>query len=330
MSDTEPETAMPAVHATKPPARTLVGRIAADIIALPWDKVLAALMSGLLLYVGAARIFLLTDAVNQVKLDTMALQNKLHGEMSALQSTLNQKIHQLHLEQASLEERILKQLRTDLRLIRSRLDDEQLERHSLDKRVAVAEIRTNLMAMERQKRVDDGAYSLEAPPDYEAIVMRASEAAAAAANAAAVKAGQTRAAELRSELSGKLAQIEATVENSLGQAQDMIEVLATQVGSIKQTLTEADSSHLKLPSGQEQATELLSTAAVDVAPVAEASTDEEAVVEQWEDVEGQPQQLADALARLEQMKQEYEQLKQQLHVKKGGVTELTGEQKSEL
>ena len=48
--------------------QTLFGKICNDFLRMPWDKILAGLITGLIIYIGAARLFILQDKLFEAKI----------------------------------------------------------------------------------------------------------------------------------------------------------------------------------------------------------------------------------------------------------------------
>lgn len=76
-----------------------------DFVDLPWDKVLAAMISGLLITVGAARMFHLTEEVQKNKVEMAKLHKDISHEIHTAKMSMDTSVHMVQLELKNTEER---------------------------------------------------------------------------------------------------------------------------------------------------------------------------------------------------------------------------------
>ena len=87
---------------------TFVGRVCNDFFNLPWDKIVAGLITGLIIYIGAARLFYLQDKVFETKLEIEKLRLAFSDDMNNLNSKMDAEYSRLNIELVTIEARLYK------------------------------------------------------------------------------------------------------------------------------------------------------------------------------------------------------------------------------
>ena len=96
---------------------TFVGRVCNDFLNMPWDKIVAGLITGLLIYIGAARLFIIQDKLHDANIKLEQLRLEFSEKNSNTEARLNFRIESTLIEISSIEIRINKNLRLEIKTL---------------------------------------------------------------------------------------------------------------------------------------------------------------------------------------------------------------------
>lgn len=133
------------LHKDKIKYQTLFGKICNDFLKMPWDKILAGLITGLIIYIGAARLFILQDKLFEAKINIERLRSSFQQDINQLESKIESYYSATQVEFINLESKITKIIWSELRNIETRLNIDlnrnNLFEHDLDKRISILEVK---------------------------------------------------------------------------------------------------------------------------------------------------------------------------------------------
>ena len=95
--------------------KTLIGKVCNDFLEMPWDKILAGLITGLLIYIGAARLFIIQDKVYDTNIKIEKLKNDILNTNKEIEKALYSRIDSILLELNHLEMRMNKNIRAEFK-----------------------------------------------------------------------------------------------------------------------------------------------------------------------------------------------------------------------
>ena len=120
-------------------SKTFIGKVCNDFFNMPWDKIVAGLITGLLIYIGAARLFIIQDKLYDTNLKIGQQKLELSEKYSDIEYRLNSRIESLLLETNSIEIRINKNIRLEFKTLDRYIDDIKDKMNDLDKRISIIE-----------------------------------------------------------------------------------------------------------------------------------------------------------------------------------------------
>ena len=129
--------------------KTLIGKVCNDFLEMPWDKILAGLITGLLIYIGAARLFIIQDKVYDTNIKIEKLKNDILNTNKEIEKALYSRIDSILLELNHLEMRMNKNIRTEFKTSYRIIDDIKDKINELDIRISIIE--TKLLSSHIQK-----------------------------------------------------------------------------------------------------------------------------------------------------------------------------------
>jgi len=118
---------------------SFVGRVCSDFLMMPWDKIVAGLITGLLIYIGAARLFIIQDNLYDTNLKVEQIKLEFSKQNSITHSQLNSRIDSLLLDINSIELRINRNIKTELKSFDRMIEDLKDKINDQDKRITVIE-----------------------------------------------------------------------------------------------------------------------------------------------------------------------------------------------
>lgn len=140
---------------------TFVGRVCNDFLNLPWDKIVAGLITGLIIYIGAARLFYLQDKVFETKLELEKLRLSLSDDINNVNSKLDFEYGRLNVELITLDGRIYKFIKSEINDLQDELElDIEKNRdniHNINVKLSILEIKNNQYQIQKDiiKSIDN-------------------------------------------------------------------------------------------------------------------------------------------------------------------------------
>ena len=126
---------------------TFVGRVCNDFLSLPWDKIVAGLITGLIIYIGAARLFYLQDKVFETKLELEKLKLSFSDDINNINSKIDFEYGRLNVELITLDGRIYKFIKSEINDLQDELElDIEKNRdniHNINVKLSILEIKNN-------------------------------------------------------------------------------------------------------------------------------------------------------------------------------------------
>ena len=146
---------------------TFVGRVCNDFLNLPWDKIVAGLITGLIIYIGAARLFYLQDKVFETKLEMEKLRLAFSDDINNLNSKMDSEYGRLNIELVTLEARLYTLIKTEIRDLQDNLeldiDRNRDNIHNINVKLSILEIK-NCHSIP-QIQYNDDIQGIENQPD---------------------------------------------------------------------------------------------------------------------------------------------------------------------
>tara|TARA_B100001029_G_C15033385_1_gene438530 strand:+ start:694 stop:1191 length:498 start_codon:yes stop_codon:yes gene_type:complete len=126
---------------------TFVGRVCDDFLNLPWDKIVAGLITGLIIYIGAARLFYLQDKVFETKLELGKLRLSLNDDINNLNSKIDFEYGRLNIELITLDGKLYKFIKSEINDLQDELEFD-IEKnkdsiHNINIKLSILEIKNN-------------------------------------------------------------------------------------------------------------------------------------------------------------------------------------------
>ena len=147
---------------------TFVGRVCNDFFNLPWDKIVAGLITGLIIYIGAARLFYLQDKVFETQLGMEKLRLSFSDDMNTLNSKMDAEYSRLNIELVTLEARLYKLIKSEVRELQDNLeldiDRNRDNIHNINVKLSILEIKNFQYTPQIQYNEDD-IQGIENQPD---------------------------------------------------------------------------------------------------------------------------------------------------------------------
>ena len=139
---------------------TFVGRVCNDFLSLPWDKIVAGLITGLIIYIGAARLFYLQDKVFETKLELEKLKLSFSDDINNINSKLDFEYGRLNVELITLDGRIYKFIKSEINDLQDELElDIEKNRdniHNINIKLSILEIKNNQYQIQKEiKSIDN-------------------------------------------------------------------------------------------------------------------------------------------------------------------------------
>ena len=147
---------------------TFVGRVCNDFFNLPWDKIVAGLITGLIIYIGAARLFYLQDKVFETKLEIEKLRLAFSDDMNNLNSKMDAEYSRLNIELVTIEARLYKLIKSEVRELQDNLEldiDRNRENiHNINVKLSILEIKNCKSIPQIQYNNNDEIQNIENQP----------------------------------------------------------------------------------------------------------------------------------------------------------------------
>ena len=125
--------------------KTIIGRVCDDVLNMPWDKILAGLITGLIIYIGAARLFYLQDKVFETQLELEKLRLSFNNEISLLHNKVDTGIGKISIDLVTLESKLTRLIRIEIKNLEDDLeiciDKNRDSIHDIDKRLSITEVK---------------------------------------------------------------------------------------------------------------------------------------------------------------------------------------------
>ena len=140
---------------------TFVGRVCDDFLNLPWDKIVAGLITGLIIYIGAARLFYLQDKVFETKLELEKLRLSLNDDINNLNSKIDFEYGRLNIELITLDGKLYKFIKSEMNDLQDELEFD-IEKnkdsiHNINIKLSILEIKNNQYQIQKDiiKSIDN-------------------------------------------------------------------------------------------------------------------------------------------------------------------------------
>jgi len=147
---------------------TFFGRVCNDFFNLPWDKIVAGLITGLIIYIGAARLFYLQDKVFETQLGMEKLRLSFSDDMNNLNSKMDAEYSRLNIELVTLEARLYKLIKSEVRELQDNLeldiDRNRDNIHNINVKLSILEIK-NFQSTPQIQYNEDNIQGIENQPD---------------------------------------------------------------------------------------------------------------------------------------------------------------------